>query len=46
MDSESVTHDALPDGLVVADAYGNVVLTNDVAREHWRRDRPRRQSPG
>ena len=33
MDSESVTHDALPDGLVVADAYGNVVLTNDVARE-------------
>jgi len=33
VDSESVTHDALPDGLVVADAYGNVVLTNDVARE-------------
>ena len=33
MDSETVTQDALPDGLVVADADGNVVLTNDVARE-------------
>ncbi len=33
MDSETLTHDALPDGLVVADADGTVVLTNDVARE-------------
>ena len=33
MDPETVTHDALPDGLVVADADGIVVLTNDVARE-------------
>ena len=33
MDPGAVTYDALPDGLVVADADGTVVLTNDVARE-------------
>ena len=33
MDAETLVHDALPDGLVVADAEGTVVLTNDVARE-------------